>query len=71
MGSPEIHEICRSCQEFYPDPETRQKVHYLFAHRFLPEYFFFNPRGVVGSVYVVRRSPQSQSRIVQKLADRR
>lgn len=54
MAGPEVQEICRSCQEFYPDRETRHRANYLFAHRFLPEYFFRNPRGVVGGVYLVK-----------------
>ena len=52
MDPASLHEICQSLNAFYPDPEVRRKAHYAFAHRFLPEYFFCNPRGVVGSVYI-------------------
>jgi hypothetical protein len=52
MDPPSVQEICRSLKEFYPDPEMRRRVHYSFAHRFLPEYLFSNPRGVVGGVYI-------------------
>lgn len=52
MNRPEIREICRSLQEFYPDPTARHEAHYFFAHRFFPEYFFDYPRAVVGSIYL-------------------
>lgn len=35
--------ITKSFQEFYPDAALRQKVHYAFAHQFLPGYVWQNP----------------------------
>ena len=40
---PTIEEIWQSLREFYPDPQTRHRVHYTFAHRFLPQYVRQNP----------------------------
>jgi hypothetical protein len=34
----------RTFQEFYPDPVVRHKVHYWFAHQFLPKYVHEDPR---------------------------
>ena len=44
-----FEEDCRTLAEFYPDAEERDQLHYTFAHRFFPQYFFANPRGVVRS----------------------
>jgi hypothetical protein len=52
VGQSSIQEICQSLEGFYPDPDERHKAHYLFAHRFLPEYFFLNPRGVMAGAYL-------------------
>ena len=41
--SANIPEDCRTFREFYPDPELRKKVHYAFAHQFLPSYVQQNP----------------------------
>ena len=41
-----VREVCRPLKDFYPDVDERHRAHYLFAHRFLPAYFFQNPRGV-------------------------
>jgi hypothetical protein len=39
-----IREESRPLAGFYPDPEQRYRVHYTFAHRFLPQYVHENPR---------------------------
>lgn len=35
--------ITKTFQEFYPDATLRHKVHYAFAHQFLPSYVWQNP----------------------------
>ena len=46
-----IQEYIRSFREFYPDPVNRHKVHYAFAHRFLPRYVQQNPRAFFALVF--------------------
>lgn len=41
-----VREECRSLEEFYPDPWLRGRLHYAFAHQFLPPYLLRNPRGL-------------------------
>ncbi len=41
----------RTLREFYPDPELRHRVHYAFAHIFLPRYVRQNPHGFFGYLY--------------------
>jgi hypothetical protein len=38
-----IQEDCRLFREFYPDPEVRHEVHYVFTHKFLPWYVHQDP----------------------------
>lgn len=40
--TPEID--IRTFQAFYPDPEKRRDVHYIFAHKFLPFFIYQDPR---------------------------
>src|SRR5688572_22377748 len=39
----QIQEDSRTLREFYPDSAMRHKVHYGFAHKFLPQYVQQNP----------------------------
>ncbi len=39
----DIHEVRRTFREFYPDLTARNRAHYEFAHRFLPQYVHHNP----------------------------
>ena len=38
-----LPEDCRSLREFYPDPWQRDRLHYVFAHYFLPSHLLRNP----------------------------
>jgi hypothetical protein len=46
-----IHEDIRSLADMYPDPDVRHKIHYTFAHRFLPQYIHSNPQAFFTYLY--------------------
>ena len=45
-----VQEDCRTLREFYPDATLRHKVLYAFAHQFLPQYVWQNPRALFWSL---------------------
>lgn len=46
-----IQEDSRTLREFYPDPAARHRMHYDFAHRFLPHYVQQNPHAFFSYLY--------------------
>lgn len=46
-----IPEDLRTFAQFYPEPEARHRVHYRFAHRFLPEHVHQNPFAFLTAVF--------------------
>lgn len=60
-------EDSRKFNEFYPDPVQRHKVHYWFAHQFLPKYVQQNPYAFFS--YLFRKDlpgcPMEPTRFIQ------
>ena len=54
----EMREENRPLREFYPEAKLRQQVHYLFAHRFLPQYVHEYPRDFLNHTYVYGSDPK-------------
>lgn len=46
-----IQEDCRTLEKFYNDPPTYHRMHYAFAHQFLPRYVHQNPRAFFSYLY--------------------
>ena len=47
----QITEDTRTFKQFYPDQTLRHKVHYAFAHSFVPQYVFQNPFAFFSYLY--------------------
>lgn len=45
-----IREVLHSLREFYPDAETRGRLHYSFVHSFLWQYVAQNPQAFFGNL---------------------
>src|SRR6516164_6768980 len=61
--NPKIQEDTRTLREFYPDSAMRHRVHYTFAHRFLPQYVHQNPYAFFKYLYAENR--QEPTRFIQ------
>lgn len=48
---PNVIDDIRPFNDFYPDPEDRFRIHYAFAHQFLPKYVHRSPQPVFKAVY--------------------
>ena len=62
-----MKEDSRTLREFYPDAEMRHRVHYTFAHRFLPAYVWQNPAAFFRALYgeIDRGQPTDPTRFLQ------
>jgi hypothetical protein len=49
-----MREDTRPLREFYPDQALRHKIHYAFAHQFLPRYIHQNPRGFFMGLHLLK-----------------
>jgi hypothetical protein len=66
-----IREDLKPLAVFYPDPDQRYQMHYLFAHRFLPEYVHSNPYAFFMYLYSqdIEGGPMDPTRFIQSRWD--
>jgi hypothetical protein len=56
LAQPSVPETGRRLQDYYPLPALRQRVHYLFAHCFLPAVVHGNPGYFFDSLTIAERT---------------